>query len=82
MSSLFLDNAKETLALESKCEELRAQIEYLTKQKEDAFEEIERLKDQVKFFYLYRQMLLFPLILLLATFVISLMCFHARVFCL
>ncbi|XP_024874517.1 heat shock factor 2-binding protein-like [Temnothorax curvispinosus] len=41
------DNAKEIVALESKCEELRAQIECLTKQKEDAFEEIERLKDQI-----------------------------------
>lgn len=52
MSSSFTDNAKEIVALESKCEELRAQVEFLTKQKEDAFEEIERLKDQVKFYYL------------------------------
>lgn len=52
ISSLFIDNAKEIVALESKCEELRSQITCLTKQKEDAFEEIEHLKDQVKFYYL------------------------------
>ncbi|XP_011876176.1 PREDICTED: heat shock factor 2-binding protein-like [Vollenhovia emeryi] len=45
--SALKDNAKEIVELESKCEELRVQIERLTKQKEDAFEEIERLKDQI-----------------------------------
>ncbi|KAL0106937.1 hypothetical protein PUN28_015451 [Cardiocondyla obscurior] len=41
------DNAREIVELEAKCKELHAQIEYLTKQKEDAFEEIERLRDQI-----------------------------------
>lgn len=39
------------LVLESKCEQLRAQVENLTKENQIAFEEIERLKDQVKFYY-------------------------------
>lgn len=42
------DNAEKILVLESKCEQLRAQIEKLNKEKKIAFEEIERLKDQVK----------------------------------
>ncbi|XP_011686735.1 PREDICTED: heat shock factor 2-binding protein-like [Wasmannia auropunctata] len=41
------DNVKEIAALEAKCEELRAQVERLTKEKEGAFKEIERLKDQI-----------------------------------
>ncbi|XP_036149139.1 heat shock factor 2-binding protein [Monomorium pharaonis] len=45
--SALKDNAKEVISLESKCEELCGQIERLTKEKEDASEEIERLKDQI-----------------------------------
>ncbi|XP_018306427.1 heat shock factor 2-binding protein [Mycetomoellerius zeteki] len=41
------DNTNEIVALKSKCEELDTQIERLTKDKEGAFEEIERLKDQI-----------------------------------
>ncbi|XP_029177144.1 heat shock factor 2-binding protein-like, partial [Nylanderia fulva] len=41
------DDAKKMVALESKCEELGVQIDRLTKEKETAFEEIERLKDQI-----------------------------------
>ncbi|KAL6265495.1 hypothetical protein P5V15_002291 [Pogonomyrmex californicus] len=45
--SISKDNAKKIAILESKCEELRAQVEYLTKENENATEEIERLKDQI-----------------------------------
>ncbi|XP_011171223.1 heat shock factor 2-binding protein [Solenopsis invicta] len=41
------DSAKDIATLELKCEELHDQIGRLTKEKEDAFEEIERLKDQI-----------------------------------
>ncbi|XP_012055043.1 PREDICTED: heat shock factor 2-binding protein-like [Atta cephalotes] len=41
------DNTNEIVALKSKCEELHTQIECLTKEKEEAFEEVERLKDQI-----------------------------------
>lgn len=45
------DNAKEMIALESKCEKLSAQVERLTTEKEIAYEEIRRLEDQVTFYY-------------------------------
>ncbi|XP_018401136.1 PREDICTED: heat shock factor 2-binding protein-like [Cyphomyrmex costatus] len=41
------DNTNEIVVLKSKCEELHDQIECLTKEKEEALEEIERLKDQI-----------------------------------
>lgn len=50
--NLYIDNAKKMIALESKCEELGVQIDHLMKERETAFEEIERLKDQVKLYYL------------------------------
>lgn len=50
--NLCIDNTKKIIALESKCKELCDQVDRLTKEKETAFEEIERLKDQVKLCYL------------------------------
>ncbi|XP_032667112.1 heat shock factor 2-binding protein-like [Odontomachus brunneus] len=45
--SVSKDNAKELIALESKCEKLSAEVERLTTEKETAYEEIRHLKDQV-----------------------------------
>jgi len=68
--------------LESKCEELRAQVERLTKEKEGAFDEIERLKDQVKLCYLdisrYYYLISINFII---NFIILLVFSRARVFC-
>lgn len=52
------DTQKEIIALESKCEELCDQVNRLTREKETAFEEIERLKDQVKLRYLVSLLIL------------------------
>jgi hypothetical protein len=41
------DTREITAELKSECEELRVQVELLTGEKDAAFEEIERLKDQV-----------------------------------
>ncbi|XP_020300551.1 heat shock factor 2-binding protein-like [Pseudomyrmex gracilis] len=41
------DNAEEMILLKAKCEKLSAEVEHLTKEKENAFEEIEQLKDQI-----------------------------------
>jgi len=41
------DDTREITALKSECEQLRVQVELLTGQKDAAFEEMERLKDQV-----------------------------------
>jgi len=38
---------REVTALRSECEQLRVQVELLTGEKDAAFEELERLKDQV-----------------------------------
>lgn len=55
---LCIDNATKIIALESKCEELFVQVDRLTKEKETAVQEIERLKDQVKLYYLVSLLIL------------------------
>lgn len=63
LEKLFVDNTEKTILLKAKCEELSAEVERLTKEKETAFEEIEQLKDQVKSYILYKYKVYFHNIL-------------------